>query len=63
MTREELYRRALGLPDDPFFYGYTIVHDSGGVKIGIVRDALVTPVNDFKVFGEVFEGYTVTFDK
>lgn len=58
MSREQLYREALGLPMPNWGsgpYGTFIYLDGGKLDLGLVRDSTLQSSNDFRVFGEVFE--------
>lgn len=65
MSREQLYREALGLPmpnsgSGP--YGSFIYLDCGKLDLGLVRDSTLQSSNDFQIFGEVFEKASIFGD-
>lgn len=57
MSREDLYRRALGVPDGavPGTNGTFIHLDYGTLELGLVRDSRLQSANDFTIFAETFE--------
>jgi hypothetical protein len=58
VSRESLYRRALGLPPDPGTHwpGTFLYLDGGTLDLGLVRDSQLENVSDYQIFGEAFEG-------
>lgn len=57
LSRQNLYRKALGLPVEAEVRraGTFLYVDAGQLDLGIVRDSHLNAANDFQLFGETFE--------